>query len=47
MGILGVLAVVFVVLKFVGVITWPWGAVLLPAIIGAAIFILQVIFRST
>ncbi len=29
-GILGVLGIVFITLKLVGVITWPWWVVLLP-----------------
>jgi len=39
MGILEVLAVVFVVLKLVGVITWSWWLVLLPLIIAAVIYV--------
>lgn len=35
MGILEGLALIFVVLKLVGVITWSWWLVLLPLIIAA------------
>jgi len=30
MGILGVIQIVFLILKLTGVITWPWVAVLIP-----------------
>lgn len=36
MGILGVLLVVFIVLKLVGVIAWSWVWVLAPLWVGAA-----------
>lgn len=33
MGILGILTIVFIVLKLINVITWSWWLVLLPGII--------------
>ncbi len=30
LGILGVLQIIFIVLKLVGVINWSWGLVLIP-----------------
>ena len=38
LGITGVLAVVFIVLKLVGVISWPWIWVLSPIWIGVLVF---------
>jgi Transmembrane Fragile-X-F protein. len=38
LGITGVLAVVFIVLKLVGVISWPWLWVLSPIWIGVLVF---------
>ena len=40
MGILEILTIVFVVLKLVGVITWSWWLVFLPAIVAAGIYLL-------
>lgn len=38
MGLFGVLGVIFVVLKLVGVIAWSWWLVLLPFYFGLALF---------
>lgn len=46
-GIIGVLQIVFIVLKLCGVIDWSWFFVLLPSIIGiAAFFIGFIIFLA-
>ncbi|ASD50442.1 hypothetical protein FDI24_gp160 [Acidovorax phage ACP17] len=39
MSIIGLLGVLFVALKLIGVITWSWWLVLLPFYLGFAIFI--------
>lgn len=43
-GFVGLLQLVFIVLKFLNVITWPWYIVLLPLEIEGALFILALIF---
>lgn len=40
MGILELLTVIFIVLKVIGVISWSWFVVLLPAIIAVTIYVL-------
>lgn len=42
MGFLEVLTIVFIILKFMGIIAWPWWLVLLPEIISVALIILVV-----
>lgn len=42
-GVTGLLGVAFVVLKLLGVITWPWVWVLCPFWIGLAVVILVVV----
>lgn len=42
-GILDILLIIFVVLKLIGVITWPWAVVLIPLWIGLGIIALVVI----
>lgn len=39
MGFLGVLTIVFIVLKLINVIAWSWWLVLLPGIIDIALII--------
>lgn len=39
MSLFGVLGVIFIVLKLVGVITWSWWLVLLPFYFGLAIWL--------
>ena len=43
MGILGVLQTIFIVLKFIGTIDWPWKVVLTPTWIGLSLFVIAVI----
>lgn len=43
-GFGGLLQLVFIVLKFLNVITWPWYIVLLPLEIEGAILILALLF---
>lgn len=43
MGILGILTIVFVVLKLINVITWSWLLVLLPGIIEIVLIIITII----
>lgn len=43
-GFVGLLQLVFIVLKFLNVITWPWHIVLLPLEIEGALLILILIF---
>lgn len=43
MGLLGVLQVIFIVLKLIGTITWSWWAVFIPAYIWIALVVLLVI----
>ena len=43
MGVTEVLTIVFVVLKLLGKIGWSWWLVLLPEIIGLALYVLAVI----
>jgi len=40
MGLLGVLLVIFIVLKLVGVIDWSWWLVLIPLWISLGLFVL-------
>ena len=42
MGLLGVLQVIFIVLKCIGVIAWSWWAVLIPLWISIGLIILLV-----
>lgn len=42
-GILGVLQIVFIVLKLIGTIDWSWGLVLIPTWIGLACFVIGLI----
>ena len=42
-GILGVLQIVFIVLKCLKLITWPWKTVLIPTWISLGLFVLAVI----
>lgn len=42
MGFLGVLTIVFMVLKLINVLTWPWWLVLLPGIIEIVLIIFVV-----
>lgn len=44
MGVLGILLVIFITLKVVGVITWSWWLVLLPLWISIVIGFLSFIF---
>jgi hypothetical protein len=37
-GILGLLGIVFIVLKLIGIVAWSWWLVLLPLYAGLAIF---------
>jgi hypothetical protein len=41
MGILGILTIVFIVLKLINVITWSWWLVLLPGIIEIVFIIIN------
>ena len=43
MGLLGVLLVVFIVLKLVGVISWSWWVVLIPLWINLALIIIALL----
>ena len=43
MGIIGVLQIIFIVLKLVGVINWSWWLVLIPLWIDIACFIIGII----
>lgn len=43
MGILGILTIVFIVLKLINVITWSWSLVLLPGIIEIVLIIIAII----
>ena len=43
MGILGILTIVFIVLKLINVITWSWCFVLLPGIIEIVLIIITII----
>lgn len=43
MGFTEVLTIVFIVLKLIGVIAWSWWLVLLPEIIGVAVYVLLAI----
>ena len=40
MGLLGVLQVIFIVLKLIGTISWPWVKVLLPLWINLGIWLI-------
>lgn len=40
-GFFGLLQIVFIVLKLVGVIAWPWGVVLIPAWIAIAFLLVM------
>ena len=42
-GFVGLLQIVFIVLKLCGVITWHWALVLLPLIIEAGLFVIVLI----
>lgn len=42
MGLLGVLQVIFIVLKLVGLIAWPWWAVLIPLWISIGLVLLLI-----
>ena len=44
-GFLGILTIVFIVLKLVGVIEWSWVIVLLPLIIPSCLFFLVVTIK--
>ena len=43
MGFTEILTIVFIVLKLIGIINWSWWLVLLPEIIGLALYVLLVI----
>ena len=43
-GFLGLLTIVFIVLKLTNVIDWSWWLVLLPALISVGIFLLIMLF---
>nr|DAZ80345.1 MAG TPA: hypothetical protein [Caudoviricetes sp.] len=43
MGILGILTIVFIVLKLINAITWSWLLVLLPGIIEIVLIIIGII----
>lgn len=43
MGILGILTIVFIVLKLINVIAWSWRLVLLPGIIEIVLIIITII----
>lgn len=43
MGILGILQVIFLVLKFTGLIKWSWPVVLIPLWISLIIFVVFII----
>lgn len=45
MGILGVLTIIFIVLKLLGVIDWSWFLVFAPGIMQIAIIVLAVIYK--
>lgn len=47
MGILGVLQIVFLVLKLTGLITWSWPVVLVPLWIGLGILVIFLIIALT
>lgn len=47
LGVLGVLQIIFIVLKCVGVVTWSWATVLIPlwlelGVLAVALFVLWV-----
>ena len=46
MGLLGVLLVIFIVLKLVGVIDWSWWLVLIPLWISLGLFVLGFVIIS-
>ncbi len=46
MGILGVLTVIFIVLKLLNVIDWSWWLVFLPSFIAVTIYILQIVLAA-
>lgn len=43
-GFVGLLQLLFIALKLIGIIDWPWVFVLLPIIISAGLVILLLIF---
>ena len=43
MGIIGVLQIIFIVLKLIGVISWSWWLVLIPLWIDIACFVIGII----
>lgn len=43
MGISEILTIIFVTMKLLGKIEWPWWLVLLPEIIGLAVYVLIVV----
>lgn len=43
-GFLGLLQIVFIVLKLLEVINWSWWLVFIPTYIGAGLFIIAIIF---
>lgn len=45
MSLLGVLQTIFIVLKLLGVISWAWGAVLIPLWIWLALVIILFIWN--
>lgn len=47
MGILELLTIVFIVLKWIGTIDWSWWLVLLPTIISVSFYILWFLFIGT
>ena len=44
MGLLGVLQVIFIVLKLVGVISWSWWVVLIPTWIDLTLIIIAIVY---
>ena len=44
MGICEILTIIFVVCKFIGIITWAWWIVLLPELIAIAFYIFWLVF---
>ena len=45
-GVIGVLQIIFVVLKCIGAINWSWGIVLIPAWIKIAVFLFCIGFTA-
>ena len=46
MGLLGMLTIIFVVLKIVGFIAWSWWAVFIPVYVAVGIYIIGLMLMS-